>query len=111
MIRTNKSYTYCLEKYYKALSMHTIATKVSARERELAPRYYYKLAEKTSCLERMKSFIRSLLTFMFTQVGVIVLIASYMLCGAALFTNIEADSQLQQAVEAKHVRSVNCLIL
>ena len=86
--------------------MHTIATKVSARERELAPRYYYKLAEKTSCLERMKSFIRSLLTFMFTQVGVIVLIASYMLCGAALFTNIEADSQLQQSVEAQNVRSV-----
>jgi len=84
--------------------MHTVASKVSARERELAPRYYYKLSEKTSCLEKIKSFIRAFLTFMFTQVGVIVLIASYMACGAALFQNIEADSQMSQATKAEKAR-------
>ena len=84
--------------------MHTVASKVSARERELAPRYYYKLSEKTSCLEKIKNFFRAFLTFMFTQVGVIVLIASYMVCGAALFQNIEADSQMVQAVTAEKAR-------
>ena len=84
--------------------MHTVASKVSARERELAPRYYYKLSEKTSCLEKIKNFIRAFLTFMCTQVGVIVLIASYMVCGAALFHNIEADSQMEQAVDAEKVK-------
>ena len=85
--------------------MHTVASKVSARERELAPRYYYKLSEKTSCLDKIKNFIRAFLTFMFTQVGVIVLIASYMVCGAALFQNIEADSQMEQAVKAEKART------
>lgn len=84
--------------------MHTVASKVSARERELAPRYYYKLSEKTSCLQKIKNFIRAFLTFMFTQVGVIVLIASYMVCGAAMFQNIEADSQMKQAEDAQIAR-------
>ena len=83
--------------------MHTVASKVSARDRELAPRYYYKLSEKTTCLSKIKTFLRAFLTFMFTQVGVIVLIASYMVCGAALFHSIEADSQMEQAVEAEKV--------
>ena len=83
--------------------MHTVASKVSARDRELAPRYYYKLSEKTTCLNKIKTFLRAFLTFMFTQVGVIVLIASYMVCGAALFHSIEADSQMEQAVEAEKV--------
>ena len=87
--------------------MHTVASKVSARDRELAPRYYYKLSEKTSCLDKIRNFVRAFLTFMFTQVGVIVLIASYMVCGAALFQSIEADSQMEQAVEAERVKSVS----
>ena len=43
---------------------------------------------------------------MFTQVGVIVLIATYMVCGAAIFQNIEGDSQMDLAVEAEKVTSV-----
>ena len=83
--------------------MHTVASKVSAREREFAPRYYYKLSEKTSCLEKIKSFFRAFLTFLFTQVGVIVLIACYMVCGAALFQSLEADSQMSEAIAAEKV--------
>ena len=83
--------------------MHTIASKVSTRDRELLPRYYYKLSEKTSCVEKITNFIRAFLTFLFTQVGVIVLIATYMLCGAAIFQNIEADSKMDLAVEAEKV--------
>ena len=39
--------------------MHTVASnKVSARERELAPRYYYKVAERTTCGQKIRSFIQ-----------------------------------------------------
>ena len=35
--------------------MHTVASnKVSARERELAPRFYYKVAEKTTCVQKLR---------------------------------------------------------
>ena len=40
---------------------------------------------------------------MFTQVGVIVLIASYMVGGAFVFQHIEQDSLLDQAVTAQEV--------
>ena len=40
---------------------------------------------------------------MFTQVGVIVLIASYMVGGAFVFQHIEQDSLLEQAVTAQNV--------
>ena len=43
------------------------------------------------------------MTFMFTQVGVIVLIASYMVGGAFVFQHIEQDSLLEQAVTAQNV--------
>ena len=45
-----------------------------------------------------------LVTFMFTQVGVIVLIASYMVGGAFVFQHIEQDSLMEQAVTAQEVR-------
>ena len=39
--------------------MHTVASnKVSAKERELAPRYYYKIAEKTTCLQRIRRILQ-----------------------------------------------------
>ena len=107
--------------------MHTVASnRVSARERELAPRYYYKVAEKTSCGQKIRRFVQVLsrathhhppplpalnkslqvlVTFMFTQVGVIVLIASYMVGGAFVFQHIEQDSLMEQAVTAQDVSS------
>ena len=48
--------------------MHTLAGKPSARERELAPRFYYKRSNTSSCTQKIKNFFRTLLTFMFTQV-------------------------------------------
>ena len=87
----------------ESLRMHTLASKVSVRNRELVPRYYYKLAEKTSCSTKIGNFFRLFLTFLFTQVGVIVLIAAYMVCGAAIFQNIEADSLMDLAQEAHKV--------
>ena len=83
--------------------MHTLASKVSVRDRSLSPHYYYKLSEKTSCGQKIGNFFRVFLTFLFTQVGVIVLIATYMICGAAIFKNIEEDSQMDLAVEAEKV--------
>ena len=103
--------------------MHTVASnRVSARERELAPRYYYKVAEKTSCGQKIRRFVQVwrylsiqptfvnksmqvLVTFMFTQVGVIVLIASYMVGGAFVFQHIEQDSLMEQALTAQDVSS------
>ena len=41
---------------------------------------------------------------MFTQVGVIVLIALYMVGGAFVFQHIEQDSLLEHAVTAENVR-------
>ena len=101
------------------------SNRVSARERELAPRYYYKVAEKTSCGQKIRRFVQVLIgrhqhpppltalnksmqvlvTFMFTQVGVIVLIASYMVGGAFVFQHIEQDSLMEQAVTAQDVSS------
>ena len=42
---------------------------------------------------------------MFTQVGVIVLIASYMVGGAFVFQHIEQDSLMEQALTAQDVSS------
>ena len=49
--------------------MHALASKSLSRDRDLTPRYYYKLSEKVSCLERIKNVIRLFFTFLFTQVG------------------------------------------
>ena len=58
--------------------MHTVASnKVSAKDRELAPRFYYKVSEKTTCGQKLRNALKIFLTFMFTQVGVIVLIGSF----------------------------------
>ena len=91
----------------KKVKMHTLASKSSCKDRELSPRYYYKLSEKISCLKRLKKCVRAFLAFLFTQVGVIMLIATYMVCGAAIFQNIEADSQMEVAVVAHLVRTVS----
>ena len=53
----------------------------------------------------MNRSVQVLVTFMFTQVGVIVLIASYMVGGAFVFQHIEQDSLLEQAVTAQEVSS------
>ena len=80
--------------------MHTVGNKISARERELAPRYYYKIEQSRTCLEKIKAFFRTLLTFMFTQVGVVVLVVTYMIIGAVIFEHLEGESQMEVAVEA-----------
>ena len=46
------------------------------------------------------------LSFMFTQVGVIVLICLYMVAGAFIFQHIEQDSLLEHALEAEQVIAV-----
>ena len=39
--------------------MHTVASnKVSARDRELPPRYYYKLAENSTCAQKLRRFFQ-----------------------------------------------------
>jgi hypothetical protein len=48
--------------------MHTLASRMSARERELAPRYYYKRANTTTWLQKIKNALRAFLSFLFTQV-------------------------------------------
>ena len=84
--------------------MHTVGNKISARERELAPRYYYKIEQSRTCIEKIKAFFRALLTFMFTQVGVVVLVVTYMIIGAVIFEHLEGESQMEVAVEALEVR-------
>ena len=103
--------------------MHTVASnKVSAKDRELAPRYYYKVSEKTTCGQKLRNALKIFLTFMFTQVGVIVLIGSffmniilrrnriflglYMVGGAFVFQHIEQDSLLEHAIRAENVGSL-----
>ena len=86
--------------------MHTVGNKISARERELAPRYYYKIEQSKTCVEKIKAFFRTLLTFMFTQVGVVVLVVTYMIIGALIFEHLEGESQMEVAVEALEVENL-----
>ena len=86
--------------------MHTVGNKISARERELAPRYYYKIEQSKTCVEKIKAFFRTLLTFMFTQVGVVVLVVTYMIIGALIFEHLEGESQMEVAVEALEVGKI-----
>ena len=84
--------------------MHTVASnKLSGKERELAPRYYYKVSEKISFVQRLRGAIQIFLTFLFTQVGVIMLIGAYMVGGAFLFCELEQDSLQEQAITAENV--------
>ena len=66
--------------------MHTGMQKISARERDTAPRYYYKRARSYTCVERSKNIFRAIFAFFFTQVGVFALLVSYMIFGAHLFS-------------------------
>ena len=84
--------------------MHTSYHKISARERDTAPRYYYKRTRSYTCLERIKNFFRAIIAFFFTQVGVFALLVSYMVFGAHLFSSLEAESQMECAQEAKEMR-------
>ena len=47
-----------------------------------------RLSEQRTLVERLRRVAQLLLTFMFTQVGVIVLVASYTVAGAFIFQNI-----------------------
>ena len=67
-------------------NMHTTMQKISARERDTAPRYYYKRTRSYTCLERIKNFFRAIIAFFFTQIGVFALLVSYMVFGAHLFS-------------------------
>ena len=78
--------------------MHTNYNKLSAREREAAPRFYYKRTQKVTCIQRIKNILRRLIAFFFSQVGICALVAGYMVMGAFLFEHLEADSQMKQAV-------------
>ena len=87
-------------------TMHTVASnKLTGKERELAPRYYYKVSEKTSIVQRLRGAIQIFLTFLFTQVGVIMLIGAYMVGGAFLFCELEQDSLQDQAIIAENVNN------
>ena len=78
--------------------MHTNYNKLSAREREAAPRFYYKRTQKVTCFQRIKNILRRLIAFFFSQVGICALVAGYMVMGAFIFEHLEADSQMKQAV-------------
>jgi hypothetical protein len=48
--------------------MHaTMGNKISAREREIAPRYYYKATKSLSVCQRLRGLLRKLVAFLFTQ--------------------------------------------
>ena len=81
----------------KRHKMHTSYHKISARERDTAPRYYYKRTKTYTCLDRIKNFFRAIIAFFFTQVGVFALLVSYMVFGAHLFSSLEAESQMECA--------------
>jgi len=48
--------------------MHTAYHKISARERDEAPRFYYKRAKRLTLCQRLRRVLRVLLAFLFTQV-------------------------------------------
>ena len=60
--------------------MHALASKSLSKERELTPRYYYKLSEKVSWVEKVKNLFRLFFTFLFTQVSLTPLSTSGYLC-------------------------------
>ena len=84
--------------------MHTSYHKISARERDTAPRYYYKRTKTYTCCERIKNFFRAIIAFFFTQVGIFAVLVSYMVFGAHLFSSLEAESQMECAEAAKLTR-------
>ena len=87
-----------VENSYFVTTMHTNYNKISARERDSAPRFYYKRTQKITCIQRIKNFIRRLIAFFFSQIGICALVAGYMVMGAFLFEHLEAESQMEHAV-------------
>ena len=79
--------------------------KISVRERENAPRYYYKVSHRVTCVERLQNALRSMLAFLFTQIGVCGLVTTYMVMGAFLFCHLEADSSMDRAEVAMKIRA------
>ena len=49
--------------------MHTTYHKISARERDAAPRFYYKRARSRTVCQRLRRALRAALAFLFTQVS------------------------------------------
>ena len=84
--------------------MHTNYNKISARERDSAPRFYYKRTQKITCIQRIKNFIRRLIAFFFSQIGICALVAGYMVMGAFLFEHLEAESQMEHAVSRSNIQ-------
>ena len=82
-----------------------ISWKISAREREEAPRFYYKRTKARTACQRLKGALRAVAAFVFTQVGVVALIVAYTLVGAGIFGSLEADSQMEQSREAARIRA------
>ena len=84
--------------------MHSGHPKISARERDTAPRYYYKRTRTYTCCERIKNFLRAIFAFFFTQIGVCAVVALYMILGAYVFSSLEAESQMECAEIAQRQR-------
>ena len=82
-----------------------VSWKISAREREEAPRFYYKRTKARTACQRLKGALRAVAAFIFTQVGVVALIVAYTLVGAGIFGSLEADSQMEQSREAARIRA------
>lgn len=79
--------------------MHTVASnKVSVKDRELAPRFYYKVSEKTTCGQKLRNALKMFLTFMFTQVGVIVLIGTLYCMLLMEFFHVETFTTLRKKI-------------
>ena len=79
--------------------MHTVASnKVSAKDRELAPRFYYKVSKKTTCGQKLKNALKMFLTLMFTQVGVIVLIGTLYCMLLMEFFHVETFTTLRKII-------------
>ena len=84
--------------------MHATYHKISARERDEAPRFYYKRTRELTVCQRLGAALRSVAAFVFTQVGVVALIVAYTLVGAGVFGELEAESQMEQSREAERIR-------
>ena len=62
--------------------MHAAYHKISAKDRDVAPRYYYKKTKSYTFLQRARNALRRIAAFLFTQVGVCGLVAVYTFIGA-----------------------------
>ena len=67
------------------------------------------MSHRSTCVEKLQNAVRTLLAFLFTQIGVCALVATYMVMGAFLFSHLEADSSMEHAVLATRLREGVCL--